>query len=384
MSERAPKTSLWGKLPQWAWKQGLRTNVDFTSNPDSAAVYRNPERQPQHCADITEAQVITSRIEYPQDTDLHKPILDIDFPIQCVPSTTPGHFHLYMDKELSWEKYRTLLKALAEAGIIEQGYAGASIARGYTAVRPPWVRKEEQPTPAAPEEPQPASAPVEHPHVEHPLADQMTSTARAEANVRPGLPMPIAREYTTQPLPLPRSRASIYPTPNGFWEQARHGEPVDDRITVTYDRDRYEAVRAASWSAAGSDAIADIAAAADSITAERRQRQHEEMMDLQAQAEAEDRMRRLGAAAPLEPPAIADPLGDQTTATAERAAAAVERSRGAASAFRRLRQADPLMDNLQQAYAQQASDEADRVIDHMIRSAASRTRSRPPPRPPRL
>ncbi|WIC89071.1 hypothetical protein SEA_OTTAWA_25 [Arthrobacter phage Ottawa] len=161
--------SLWAKLPQWAWKQGLRNGIDFTRNPDSSG--GRPERErPQHCADIKQAQVITSRVEYPQQTDMHKPVLDIDFPIQCVPSTTEGHFHLFMDKELTWTQYRRLLDALTDAGIIEQGYRNASIAREYTAVRVPWVRKEppaEPPTePPAPEGTEPANAPqngAQHP-----------------------------------------------------------------------------------------------------------------------------------------------------------------------------------------------------------------------------
>lgn len=153
--------SLWSKLPQWAWKQGLRTNVDFASNPDSRTSHRAERDRPEHTADIKQAQIITSRVEYPEVEDFHKPILDIDFPIQCVPSTTPGHFHLYMDKELTWDKYKALLHALADAGIIEDGYRWASIAREYTAVRVPWVRKEAQPEAPAPEEAPAAPAPEE-------------------------------------------------------------------------------------------------------------------------------------------------------------------------------------------------------------------------------
>lgn len=71
----------------------------------------------------------------------HRPVLDIDFPAALVPSTTPGHFHLYLDKVLTWEKYEKLLRVLAEVGIIEQGYANVSIERRHTAVRVPWIRK---------------------------------------------------------------------------------------------------------------------------------------------------------------------------------------------------------------------------------------------------
>jgi hypothetical protein len=70
-------------------------------------------------------------------------VLDLDLPAQLIPSSTPGHFHLYLDVELSHSTYMDLLTALAAAGIIERGYADASRERGYTAVRLPWVRKDD-------------------------------------------------------------------------------------------------------------------------------------------------------------------------------------------------------------------------------------------------
>ncbi|MDR6868746.1 hypothetical protein J2Y69_003370 [Microbacterium resistens] len=97
--------------------------------------------------DPADATVITSKIA-DQDPallgtpeELHKVILDIDLPAQLIPSTTPGHFHLYIDKEVPWRRLETLLYALADAGVIEKGYEGASVARGHTAARLPWVKK---------------------------------------------------------------------------------------------------------------------------------------------------------------------------------------------------------------------------------------------------
>lgn len=71
----------------------------------------------------------------------HAPVLDLDFPAHLVPSTTEGHFHLYLDKEVSWRQYSSLLWALREAGLIEDGYYKASIAREQTLVRIPGVKK---------------------------------------------------------------------------------------------------------------------------------------------------------------------------------------------------------------------------------------------------
>ena len=88
---------------------------------------------------INDAEVVTS-----QRNGLgnwHRPILDIDMAAHLIPSSTPGHFHLYIDKVMPWKDYEKLLLVLAEVGIIEYGYAQASIDRQYTAVRLPWIRK---------------------------------------------------------------------------------------------------------------------------------------------------------------------------------------------------------------------------------------------------
>lgn len=62
-------------------------------------------------------------------------ILDLDFPAELIASSTPGHYHLYLDKPISHAKWEALMVALAEAGIIEPGYANSSRSRGYNMVR---------------------------------------------------------------------------------------------------------------------------------------------------------------------------------------------------------------------------------------------------------
>ena len=84
------------------------------------------------------ADVITSKTR--QGT--HRPILDIDFHAELIPSTTPGHFHLYLDKEMSWEQYSNLLKAMRDCGIIDDKYYGYCMVREDSSVRLPWVKKE--------------------------------------------------------------------------------------------------------------------------------------------------------------------------------------------------------------------------------------------------
>ena len=94
---------------------------------------------------VDEASVVTSETEAPSLSNhwepKHKPVLDIDMPVVVVNSSTPGHHHLFIDKEMTWDDYLKLLNVLAEVGIIEQGYLGAAVMREHTAVRLQGVTK---------------------------------------------------------------------------------------------------------------------------------------------------------------------------------------------------------------------------------------------------
>jgi hypothetical protein len=91
----------------------------------------------------------------------HLPVLDVDRPrslllendiqtcspgrillyhpeaIRWVPSTTPGHHHVYIDYPMAWDPYTLMLMLLVERGVLEEDYAQASIRQGYTTVRKP-------------------------------------------------------------------------------------------------------------------------------------------------------------------------------------------------------------------------------------------------------
>lgn len=70
------------------------------------------------------------------DRGTHMPVLDIDaIPMELRPSKTPGHFHLFIDKELTWEQYDYLLGALEYAGIVEPNYVTAARQARQTFVR---------------------------------------------------------------------------------------------------------------------------------------------------------------------------------------------------------------------------------------------------------
>jgi len=87
---------------------------------------------------LDEAEVVSSELK---GSKMHAPVLDLDIPHTLVPSTTEGHSHLYLDVPMPWWKYRLLLHVLAWTGVVQKGYVGASVRRGHTDVRLPWIKK---------------------------------------------------------------------------------------------------------------------------------------------------------------------------------------------------------------------------------------------------
>lgn len=75
------------------------------------------------------------------DDGRHMPVLDIDIPASLLPSSTPGHGHLYIDVPMSWWRYRMLLRQLYKAGIIQKGFYDLARCRKQTFVRRPGVTK---------------------------------------------------------------------------------------------------------------------------------------------------------------------------------------------------------------------------------------------------
>lgn len=97
----------------------------------------------RHRAPIDEADVVAST-HGGRINPHHALLLDIDHPAWLVRSTTEGHFHLYVDIPggIPHSAYMALLDALADAGVVERGYADASRVRGFSSLRLPWVKKE--------------------------------------------------------------------------------------------------------------------------------------------------------------------------------------------------------------------------------------------------
>lgn len=130
-------SQLWDKLPRFM-KDHMTVRTTLRGSSDEF------EAEPWTHQSIEKANLITSKVErYPYGIEYHRPVLDLDFEAQLVPSSTPGHYHLYLDKQITKLRYMELLRALAAAGIIEQGFADAAIARGASSARLPWIKKDD-------------------------------------------------------------------------------------------------------------------------------------------------------------------------------------------------------------------------------------------------
>lgn len=90
---------------------------------------------------VTPRETVAFDQEPEEGAPLHRPAIDIDVPARLIPSSTPGHHHLYLDVDCTWEQYEALLKALNACGIVETGYVLAALERKATFVRLPWVKK---------------------------------------------------------------------------------------------------------------------------------------------------------------------------------------------------------------------------------------------------
>ena len=76
-----------------------------------------------------------------KSTPTHAPVIDLDGPHHYEPSSTPGHGHLYLNKDMSFDSMVEILEVLVKHGIVQQGFLDATKQRGFAAARTPWTKK---------------------------------------------------------------------------------------------------------------------------------------------------------------------------------------------------------------------------------------------------
>lgn len=102
----------------------------------------DPMKNLEETKDLNDADIVASETRsLGRRKGKHLVMFDVDIPMSVVPSTTPGHNHVFFDTYVTRGQLFHLLDVMADCGIVEQGYVSASKARGFTALRLPWIRK---------------------------------------------------------------------------------------------------------------------------------------------------------------------------------------------------------------------------------------------------
>jgi hypothetical protein len=86
------------------------------------------------------ATLVTSRLP----NGNHMVAIDIDRECMLVPTGTEGHYHLYVNVEMTKRQYFSLLNALTMAGVIEAGFYAHAVRRGRSFLRYPGVTKKNE------------------------------------------------------------------------------------------------------------------------------------------------------------------------------------------------------------------------------------------------
>lgn len=127
-------------LPFWVRdNQAYKINLDHGKPSDRGVQTERPVK-----ANIGGTANVVSSLLPSGD---HSPMLDLDIPHMLIPSSTPGHSHLYLNVKLDHGQYRALLKALLIAGIIQEGIFDQFETHGATFLRLPDVKKNKEPLP---------------------------------------------------------------------------------------------------------------------------------------------------------------------------------------------------------------------------------------------
>lgn len=120
--------------------------VDFVNSGGDSSAPVSPDFEDRERVPLEQANAYSSISTWTQHTGSkadHAVLLDLDSSrVALIPSSTPGHYHLVIDGRVSWTDYLELLRLLVRMGIVEQGFADLTEARGQAFLRMPGEVKE--------------------------------------------------------------------------------------------------------------------------------------------------------------------------------------------------------------------------------------------------
>lgn len=137
----------------------VATNRKLFNQPDLEAYEKHKVMGDARAAvDVSQANLISSEVSRGK----HMPVIDCDFGVQAIPSSTPGHYHLYLDQELTWDQYKALLDGFHKAGLIQDGWYDNAMSDERSYVRLPHIKK----SPAKPVNPEEEKQVVDMFHIQ--------------------------------------------------------------------------------------------------------------------------------------------------------------------------------------------------------------------------
>ena len=124
-------------LPLWLWGNSPLKQIPTQTAEDPYPLYADDKYRK---AEVEDAVFLSSNARGGK----HLLLFDCDFPVYTR-ETSPGKWHVAVNKEMSRSALQGVLYALAQAGVVETGYEAAVLAKpkyGAT-LRLPWVKKGE-------------------------------------------------------------------------------------------------------------------------------------------------------------------------------------------------------------------------------------------------
>jgi len=126
----------WSDLPQWVRMNHQTHRRVLSENSDEAVKVTPNNSKPDSPSRST---VISSKSRVYDH--LHRPMIDLDLDAALVPSSTPGHNHLYINRPIDEKQYERLLFVMRDCGLVQPGVYNSFKLNQETSLRIPGVSK---------------------------------------------------------------------------------------------------------------------------------------------------------------------------------------------------------------------------------------------------
>lgn len=213
----------------------------FQKTLNDPVTYEERKKAKMEECDLDRANLIGSLQDMDPNEDegaMHLPIFDFDYPIAVVPSSTPGHYHLYLSKPLEWGTYKLLLQAFAQHNLLQHAWVNRAITDRTAALRLPGHTK---PPPIPPQYPSAGASRWMSRAAYREIGQQINPVIEAANIVFDNM----AEETTLTPEMLDAALDNIE-TDTGTTDEARAWHRTSEEIREDLEAARYYYLRGAS------------------------------------------------------------------------------------------------------------------------------------------